>query len=93
LAPHSHPNVVAETLALIKRVIDNVINNLDDPKYREVKIKAKPFQKSIIPVDGALDFLIECGFVKRVISFEECVRHKCSWRESSVAHFKLFPPS
>jgi hypothetical protein len=70
---YRHPNVVAQSLATIKKIIDNIIQNPEDQKYRKVKVRGNTFQRDVVKVDGAMDFLVEAGFVKRVIDHEEMV--------------------
>jgi hypothetical protein len=49
---------------LLRKMIDNVVNNLGEPKYRVIKLTNKLVMERIIPVTGAQKLLTTVGFEK-----------------------------
>jgi hypothetical protein len=49
---------------LMRKMMDNVVNNLGEPKYRLIKLTNKLVAERIIPVTGAQKLLTTVGFEK-----------------------------
>lgn len=47
---------------LLLRIARNIVNNPDVEKYRSVQIGSRTFMESLLPVDGAVQCLMEMGF-------------------------------
>jgi len=64
---------VAECHAVLLRIIGNILDSPGEPKFRQIKMNSKVFTTTVSKVDGALDFLLESGFTKKVFQFEEYI--------------------
>ncbi|KAG7208751.1 hypothetical protein KM043_014947 [Ampulex compressa] len=47
------------------RYLDNITNNPDVEKYRKIRMCNRIFQEKVLPIEGALDFLMAAGFEKQ----------------------------
>ncbi|CAK9796060.1 UBX domain-containing protein 6 [Anthophora quadrimaculata] len=52
-------NACIETLG---KYLENIINNPDEEKYKKIRMQNKIFQDKVLPIEGALDYLIAAGF-------------------------------
>lgn len=43
---------------------ENIIKNIDDEKYRKIRLTNKTFVDKVLPIKGAVEFLESIGFVK-----------------------------
>ena len=46
------------------KIINGVIENPNVEKYRRLKVSGKAFTEKLLPVEGAVPFLYELGFVE-----------------------------
>ncbi|EZG43418.1 PUB domain protein [Gregarina niphandrodes] len=51
-----------DSFTLLRRILQNAINNPNDPIKRKIRLSNKAVSRDICAVDGALQFLIGCGF-------------------------------
>lgn len=51
---------------VLKKIIENIRLNPDEPKFRSVKIGNKVIQSRVAAREGGLDFLLACGFLSQV---------------------------
>eukprot|EP01059_Diplonema_ambulator_P002415 TRINITY_DN12063_c0_g1_i1.p1 TRINITY_DN12063_c0_g1~~TRINITY_DN12063_c0_g1_i1.p1 ORF type:complete len:186 (+),score=50.78 TRINITY_DN12063_c0_g1_i1:62-619(+) len=56
---------------LMIKLTDNILDNPDDRKYREIKLRNPRIRDEVLKCDGAEDALIGMGWTKRVIDMEE----------------------
>jgi hypothetical protein len=57
-------NAGRQAADLMRKMMDNVVNNLGEPKYRLIKLTNKLVAERIIPVTGAQKLLTTVGFEK-----------------------------
>jgi peptide-N4-(N-acetyl-beta-glucosaminyl)asparagine amidase len=83
LALEENPeDVYLETTSVLLKLVDNVIKNPSNPKYRNIKLGNPTVSNKLLPVVGAMECLFEMGFqevsilrdeiVCRIISFTSC---------------------
>ncbi|KXS20256.1 hypothetical protein M427DRAFT_52497 [Gonapodya prolifera JEL478] len=65
------PAVYAPCLATVLKIVSNILENPDDPKFRLVKARNPAFQRAVVACRGGTDLLTLTGFLKRVKDFEE----------------------
>lgn len=61
---------VKACIDLICRYLDNICKNPEEEKYRKVKQSNKIFQERVVPIKGATEFLLACGFEDKVLPVE-----------------------
>ncbi|XP_017790935.1 PREDICTED: UBX domain-containing protein 6, partial [Habropoda laboriosa] len=44
------------------KYLENIINNPEEEKYKKIRMQNKIFQDKVLPIEGALDYLIAAGF-------------------------------
>jgi hypothetical protein len=63
LALEENPeDVYLETTSVLLKVVDNVISNPSNPKYRSIKLGNPTVSSKLLPVVGAMECLFEMGF-------------------------------
>lgn len=63
LALEENPeDVYLETTSVLLKLVDNVIKNPSNPKYRSIKLGSPTVSNKLIPVVGAMECLFEMGF-------------------------------
>jgi len=67
----AHPSRVEACHNLLMRIIDNILREPTEEKFQKIKMRGKTFSTTVEGVDGVVDYLRLCGFVVRVIDFEE----------------------
>ncbi|PFX29570.1 UBX domain-containing protein 6-like isoform X1 [Stylophora pistillata] len=61
---------VKACIDLICRYLDNICKNPEEEKYRKIKQSNKIFQERVVPIKGATEFLLACGFEDKVLLVE-----------------------
>jgi peptide-N4-(N-acetyl-beta-glucosaminyl)asparagine amidase len=63
LALEENPeDVYLETTSVLLKLVDNVIKNPSNPKYRNIKLGNPTVSSKLLPVVGAMECLFEMGF-------------------------------
>jgi peptide-N4-(N-acetyl-beta-glucosaminyl)asparagine amidase len=63
LALEENPeDVYLETTSVLLKLVDNVIKNPSNPKYRSIKLGNPTVSSKLIPAVGAMECLFEMGF-------------------------------
>jgi hypothetical protein len=57
----THPSC-QQTRQTLYNICKNILNNPNDQKFRKIRASVQKFQERIVQVNGALDFLLHCGF-------------------------------
>lgn len=83
---------------LLLRIARNIVNNPSVEKYQSIQIGGKTFMESLLPVDGAVQCLLEMGFEEsqerfhfQAIHFEKLKNLKLLLEK--IIHDKQAPPS
>jgi len=64
------PTLLA-TLETVSKVFNNIIDNPNTEKYRQIPVTSKVFQNNVIDRKGAKSFILACGFHKKTIDSKE----------------------
>ena len=48
----------------LEKILKNILTHPAEAKYRKLKVAGKVFTETLLPVDGALDFLYSLGFAE-----------------------------
>lgn len=56
---------------ILCRYLDNICKNPDEVKFQKVKQSNKVFQERVMPIKGAVPFLLACGFEDKVLPVED----------------------
>jgi len=66
-----HTPTLLGTLETISKVLNNIINNPEDEKYRKIPVTSKLFQNNVIDRKGGKSFILACGFCRKTIDSKE----------------------
>jgi hypothetical protein len=58
-------------IELLEKLVSNILNKPDEPKYRQFKSSNPAISKKVMKVPGGLDFVMAAGFTTTVVEFEE----------------------
>lgn len=53
-----------DCIKLLVTYAENIIKNVEDEKYRKIRLANKTFVEKVLPIKGAIEFLESIGFVK-----------------------------
>ena len=89
-----HAQVVA-SLSILERLITNAITKQHDVKFRKVRLANPKIQAAVAAVPGAVDVLLETGFVLRTddATNESILLHEGDtpvWWKSAVRHMERY---
>lgn len=63
LALEENPeDVYLETTSVLMKLVDNVIKNPSNPKYRSIRLGNPTIANKLLPAIGAMECLFEMGF-------------------------------
>eukprot|EP01123_Difflugia_compressa_P010840 TRINITY_DN4088_c2_g1_i1.p1 TRINITY_DN4088_c2_g1~~TRINITY_DN4088_c2_g1_i1.p1 ORF type:complete len:215 (+),score=63.23 TRINITY_DN4088_c2_g1_i1:70-714(+) len=62
-----HIPTLLATLETLSKVLNNIINNPDQEKFRKIPVTSKMFQINVIDKKGGKSLILACGFVRRTI--------------------------
>lgn len=55
-------DVYLETTSLLLKLVDNVLRNPSNPKYRSIRLGNPTIANKLLPAVGAMECLFEMGF-------------------------------
>jgi len=68
----NEPRVIVGCYELLSKIVRNIIENPGEEMYLRMKLKNNGTLKDkVLSVKGGLNYLLKCGFVKKVHEFEE----------------------
>jgi peptide-N4-(N-acetyl-beta-glucosaminyl)asparagine amidase len=85
LALEENPeDVYLETSSVLLKLVDNVIKNPSNPKYRSIKLGNPTVSSKLLPVVGAMECLFEMGFQEVSILRDKIIYWIISFASSYV---------
>ncbi|XP_050537776.1 UBX domain-containing protein 6 [Daktulosphaira vitifoliae] len=80
---------VEECIKLLVTYAENIIKNVDEEKYRKIRISNKTFMERVYPIKGALEFLESIGFVRKTIPYKDQLEEFLIFPEDSLQNLAL----
>ncbi|CAG0879137.1 unnamed protein product [Darwinula stevensoni] len=72
---------VKQCVSTLLKILDNIIQDPSEPKYRKIRVQNKAFQEQVASMEGTIDFLFGAGFEEQQLPHQD-----------ATEAFYVFPP-
>lgn len=67
-------SVYIEGISILLRLLDNIIREPDNIKFRKIKLDNKIIKDKLMPVIGIREVLIQIGFIEVKVFYMPCIK-------------------